>query len=564
MSPPHPLNYDILCAITYWADRRTCVSLMRTCKGLNKAAAKSVLQPSGGIYIWTERNTVLFHRFLHADPSRFQHVREIHIGFERMSPEVLDGLLDDLTRMERLETVGLPNADTTLENFPPLADAIAKLTRLQRLEIRSLEGDAARRLLSQMKADLNSIRLLWFHVEDGTSRVFPWDLRARLRLANNHPIPLLARWRASLKELTCNSWFFCQNDLPQFTQVYPKLRRLSLVGNSWPFVAPFIRTYPNLTRLSVNSAHDYFYINKHFLDEFLHTHRAFNIQSQEDEDGGVIWPHLEELVGNAIDLYGLGLTCRVRRVHIDGFVYPEDLEFLLPVLAYAQPQHLKAECGGSILVDPSQELTTLLRSSGTARLESLVLEFSLFDDDPDEDSNYDPDEQPNISSALSDLGDSLKRLPLRRLRLRLNLPQCRSTLPLPAYITTSFDLEAYVRDLADAIPALEDAVVCIKGGRDINVDADESPTRTAEFVRVRRRGAQYADTEMYEWSAERTWEDWLSRYAVRERLHTSKLPTFVERSPSRIHALISASLADLAHISMGRSRQFSNQAGTCI
>ncbi|RPD56451.1 hypothetical protein L227DRAFT_259069 [Lentinus tigrinus ALCF2SS1-6] len=500
MSPPHPLNYDILCAITYWADRRTCVSLMRTCKGLNKAAAKSVLQPSGGIYIWTERNTVLFHRFLHADPSRFQHVRELHLGFKRMSPEALDGLLDDLRRMERLKTIGLTNADATLENFPALADALAKLTSIQRLEICSIEGDTVRIFLSQTQADLISIRLEWDTVADGGIQ------RLTSRWADYHPVPLLARWTASLEELTCDPLFFCQTDLPQFTEVYPKLRRLSLVGNSWPFIATFIRPYPNLARLAVDSDHDHFDINKHFLDDFLHTHRAFNIQSQEDEDGGVIWPHLEELVGNAIDLYGLGLTCRVRRVHIDGFVYPEDLEFLLPVLAYAQPQHLKAECGGSILIDPSQELTTLLRSSGTARLESLVLEFSLFDDDPDEDSNYGPDEKPNISSALvsdlsiarapmcstdfsqqSDLADSLKRLPLRRLRLRLNLPQCRSTQPLPAYITTfseNFDLEAYVRDLADAIPALEDAAVYIKDGRDINVDADESPTRTAEFVCV--------------------------------------------------------------------------------
>ncbi|RPD56450.1 hypothetical protein L227DRAFT_603052 [Lentinus tigrinus ALCF2SS1-6] len=493
--PALRFNNDILCEITNWADRRTCASLMLTCKVLNKAGAKSVLQSSGGICIWGEKDTVLFHRFLHADPSRFQHVRELHIFVaSSMSQEALDGLLDDLRRMERLKTIGLTNADATLANFPALADALAKLTTIQRLDICTGGSDAVFTFLSQMRSDLVSIRLEWTAFEDAAER------RLTTRWADYHPVPLLSKWTASLEELTCESWLSCRTVLPQFTQVYPNFRRLSLVGDGWTLIAPFIRPYPNLAQLAIKTDP-----NEHLWDrrsdnvEFLQAQRALNKRSQKDGAGGktVTWSHLEELVGSVFDLYGLGLICRVQRVHIDDVVYPKHLKFLLSVLAYAQPKHLKAECSGSLLVHPlaSQGFMKLLRSSCIARLESLVLKFSLSDGHPDEGKN--------ISSALSDLANSLKRLPLRRLRLRIDIPtfRCASLRHYPALITAfeKFDLEAYVRNLADAVPALEDAVVCVKGGRDH--DANGCPTRTAEAVRVHRRGAEYADREMYEWSS---------------------------------------------------------------
>ncbi|RPD56468.1 hypothetical protein L227DRAFT_603060 [Lentinus tigrinus ALCF2SS1-6] len=502
------LNYDILLEVAYLADRRTCASLMLTCKVLNKAAAKSVLQPlSGRVILWTVKDVSLFLRFLHADPSRFQYVREIDISLRLMSPytdDDVERLLDGLRRMERLNTLGILHAEITLKNSV-FFNGVARLTTIKRLELQGAEDNACR-LLSQMQADL-----VFIHV-DGLATVperhfaFYQDIDEYFR---SHPVPLLAKWTATLEELTWEM-YYPKHALPEFTQVYPKLRRLSFISDSCPHVAPLIRAYPNLARLTVQKECT---VDEDSLTQQLRDRRAVNIQSQRDQGGSktVTWTHLEELVGSVIDLYALGLTCRIPRVHINDSVTSWSLErpvfeFLPAVLEYAQPRHLKVQGDGMLLIHPSYGLTTLLRSgSCPERLESLVVDINF----PDEDSD--------IVTALSDLADSLRLLSLRRLRLRLRItvPDGSKSTPsryhevvlesqVAAVITTleNLDLEAYVRDLADDVPSLEDAMVCVKGERE-HEDANEClVTRTAEVVRVPRRrlGAEYADREMYEWS----------------------------------------------------------------
>ncbi|RPD71384.1 hypothetical protein L226DRAFT_573875 [Lentinus tigrinus ALCF2SS1-7] len=498
------LNYDILLEVAYLADRRTCASLMLTCKALNKAAAKSILRPlSGRITLWTDRDVALLLRFLHADPSRFQYVREIDISLGLMSPYMDDDverLLDGLRRMKRLDTLGILHAEITLESSV-FFDGVARLTKIRQLELQGAE-DFACGLLSQMQADLVSIHVDWL----------PRDSDDDFYDYRYHPVPLLAKWTATLEELTWE-WYTYPTALPEFTQVYPKLRRLSFLSDSFPHIAPFIRAYPNLVRFTVRTQCNIDDgIDPDSLTQQLRDRRAVNIQSQRDQGGGktVTWTHLEELVGSVIDLYALGLTCLIQRVHIDDSVSSHwDLEFpvyeFLPaVLEYAQPRHLKVQGDSMLLIHPSHGLTTLLRSGSCAEhLESLVLDFNF----PDEDSD--------IVTALSDLADSLRRLPLRRLRLRLRItildrsdstPSRYHEMPEPqeavAFISTieNLDLEAYVRDLVDALPSLEDAVVCTKGEQE-DEDANEClVTRTAEVVRVRRLGPEYADREMYEWS----------------------------------------------------------------
>ncbi|KAI0690932.1 hypothetical protein C8T65DRAFT_671072, partial [Cerioporus squamosus] len=241
----------------------------------------------------------------------------------------------------------------------------------------------------------------------------------------------------------------------------------------------------------------------------LHKYRTFNIRSQEDEqgDGCRTWPHLEAFSGSLVDVYLFGITCRIRRVHMNGSVHPRLLKLLPPVLAYAQPQHLKIQGDSMLLLHPAYGMIKLLRESCAARLESLMLRLDLRSEDL---------KGLSIPSVLNDLADSLKCLPLRRLRLRINGTGLNPPIPArgdfmfapyygnlpsaPAWITElekslrSVDVDAYARDLASAIPSLEDVVVDVMGERD---DAFVYRTRVAELVR--RRSAEYADRRIYEW-----------------------------------------------------------------
>ncbi|TFK91059.1 hypothetical protein K466DRAFT_660332 [Polyporus arcularius HHB13444] len=509
------LNHDVLCAIAYAADRRTCASIMLTSKSLKHAAAKSVLQPLfGGNYLWKEVDVTKFLRFLRADPSRFSYVRQLHIGFTRLPSEVLEQLLEGLSQMTQLVILGLPNGDATLEEFPTLFDALSKMTMIRRLEVR-FAGLATCRLLWNMQARLTSIMLDWhpygndfFHHHLPSSGSTHW--------ADYHPVPLLSNWSATLEELTCVYWITSPTGLPPFTQTYPKLRRLFVESEANPHVATYIRAYPNLVQLSVLSDDNDVY--DHTTDahavQRAHERRAVNIRSQEDAvgDGRGTWPHLEAFIGGLIDLYLLGITCRILRVSLCFSVNPRDLDLLPPVLAYAQPQHLKVHGTGMLLAHPRYGLTKLLREHCAARLESLVLGL-----------DFKETEGLDVVTTLNDLADSLKRIPLRRLRLCVNGTNFNLPIPRPdpynprarlrteslpplrpiATPTTtlekalwSVDIDAYVQGLADAIPSLDDAIMCIMGEPDNTFDYR---TRSAEVVRVRR--AEYADRNVYEWSS---------------------------------------------------------------
>ena len=60
----------------------------------------------------------------------------------------------------------------------------------------------------------------------------------------------------------------------------------------------------------------------------------------------------------------------------------------------------------------------------------------------------------------------------------------------------NLDIDTYLRRLVDAIPSLEDVVMCISGERD--GVTNESRTRTGEFVKARRMAG--TSEYMYEWA----------------------------------------------------------------
>ncbi|RDX49765.1 hypothetical protein OH76DRAFT_511176 [Lentinus brumalis] len=507
-------NYDILCELAYWSDEGTCATLMLTCRAMRTAAAKAVLRRPCRL---SEARDV--HRFLcclQVDPSCFQHVRELRISFGTLPQEMSGRLLNCLQHLKRLETLVLSDGDDSLTALPGLLDTIAQLITIRKLEVRNA-GDVTCRLLSRMQASLTHISLDWLQEDcDFFYSNFPSSSRYP-QWPNYHPVPLLSKWRTTLEELECASWFNCPGGLPRYTQIYPKLRRLSIERDDNPRIAPYIHAYPNLTHLCVLSEYDQLwnYSGTALVDgiRLLRIRHATNVRSQEGPDGAKTWPQLQQFEGTLVDLYLLGITCRILRVSLCFSVNPRDLELLPPVLAYAQPQHLKVHGTGMLLAHPRYGLTKLLREPCAARLESLVLGL-----------DFKETEGLDVVTTLNDLAESLKRIPLRRLRLCLNgtnfslpIPRpdpynprarlCTESLPplrpIPTPTITlekalwSVDIDAYVQGLADAIPSLEDAIMCIMGEPD---DTFDYRTRSAEVVRVRR--AEYAaDRNVYEWSS---------------------------------------------------------------
>ncbi len=368
------LNYDILCELAYWSDEGTCAILMLTCRAMRTAAAKAVLRRPCRL---SEAKDV--HRFLcclQVDPSCFQHVRELWISFETLPQEMSGRFLNGLQHLKRLETLVLSDGDDSLTALPGLLDTIAQLITIRKLEVR-YAGDVTCRLLSKMQASLTHISLDWLQEDcDFFYSNFPSSSRYP-QWPNYHPVPLLSKWRTTLEELECASWFNCPGGLPRYTQIYPKLRRLSIERDDNPRIAPYIHAYPNLTHLCVLSEYDQLwnYSGTALVDgiRLLRIRHATNVRSQEGPDGANTWPQLQQFEGTLVDLYLLGITCCILRVSLCFSVNPRDLELLPPALPYAQPQHLKVHGTGMLLAHPRYGLTKLLREPCAARLESLVL-----------------------------------------------------------------------------------------------------------------------------------------------------------------------------------------------
>ncbi|KAI0697296.1 hypothetical protein C8T65DRAFT_832513 [Cerioporus squamosus] len=402
MSVVLPVNLDILREIAWSSDRQTCATLIRSCRFFYQEAAKRVLHDP--VDICSKRDVRQFVRFLGPQPrARARYVRELHLGMPHLSAKRIRDLEDCISHMTRLVCLSFDAGEDFLESFPSLGDALAELTSLRRLRVH-YAGSLTCDFLEALKSDLVSISLNWSGSDE------TWFAEQGMddeEWATFHPVPLLAKWCASLEELKCENWYTA-SELPVFTDVYPNMRRLAIERDDYPLVAPYISAYPNLARLSVHTDH---------VDEIeypedvkrLRQHRALNIRSQKALDGPGTWQHLEEYVGSLVDLYLLGLTCHISRVGFSTKMEDCHLEMLSAVLSYAQPTHLNVAGDTALLGHPTHSLPVILSGSAASRLESLVLKIDLLEEDT----------PLNAVDALNELASALKTLPLRRLRLRV-------------------------------------------------------------------------------------------------------------------------------------------------
>ncbi|RPD56448.1 hypothetical protein L227DRAFT_656274 [Lentinus tigrinus ALCF2SS1-6] len=441
------LNWDVLREIARYADRATCTSLMLTCRFFYREVPKTIL--SERVQLSHVDRVSKFLQFVQANNgSRYHYMRDISFCISILPSQLLDSLVRSIARMTRLERVRIDFGDAFLNTFPGLADAIAKLTSLRRLHIVHA-GSLTRAFLNSLQSRLVSVTLTWIYgfLGNGTDPHL---------LNNHHPVFLLARWTSTLKKLVCKNWR-TSTDVPVFNHSYPKLHTLEMDGGKdFPLVAPYIRAFPNLRRLWVETGHSNSVLGFHAsFTERIIRHRERNISSQLDPYEPGTWQHLEEFRGCLVDLYLLGLTSRISSVRLLKDLRAHHLNFLSDVLSYAQPLHLTIKGESELLTHPTCNLNTVLRKSGAARLESLDIAIILLAEDGTCD----------IISLLHDLASSLSQLPLRKLRLVIasdllvNFDLTDPPLTSAEKALESFDVDAFVRALGEAIPSLGDAIV---------------------------------------------------------------------------------------------------------
>ncbi|RDX49774.1 hypothetical protein OH76DRAFT_511920 [Lentinus brumalis] len=460
------LDLDVLRQIIWSSDRQTCAALILLCRFFYEEAAKRILHDP--VIFSYHRDVWTFVRFLGPQPqARARYVRELHFSLTRLSLQAMHALEGPISHMDRLESLVIDQGDDFLDFCPSLGEALAGLTSLRRLRI-YFAAELTCNFLKALQSDLVSMSLDWTYCDDSW---FTEHSMADEDWAAFHPVPLLAKWHSTLEELHCENWHNT-SQLPVFTDVYPNMRRLTIDFDKLPLVTPYIRAYPNLSRLSAQTNHDE---NIKYPEDadLIRQHRALNIASQEAVGGPGTWRCLGEYVGCFADLYLLGLTCRISRIALTTQMTDLHLELLSTVLSYAQPKHLKLEGDVSLLGHSTHSLPAILRGPASSRLESLVLKVDLETNETSLD----------VGAALNALASALAKRSLRRLRLRVVAKDPRPKPRLPAYFLaheselettqaprTGADIKYALQELnIDAfmggIPSLTDAIVEFRSPR---------------------------------------------------------------------------------------------------
>ena len=169
------------------------------------------------------------------------------------------------------------------------------------------------------------------------------------------------------------------------TTVFPNVRKLSIdLHHIPPRISPFIRAFPNLTYLHVDTG---CYAWRYSVEDMQEIHQTNIAQQIGATNSCGTWAHLEHFRGPLYDLYTIGLTFHIPRLTI---VSRSDNEWrtdvLATVLRYARPLHLKLESiPGSILGDADGGFISMLREGSSANLINLDIRIHFGRGDREED-----------------------------------------------------------------------------------------------------------------------------------------------------------------------------------
>ena len=361
MAPRLPL--DVLLVIASHAERYDVLSLMRTSRDLYDACAKYVLEDD--VHLLDDETTISFIYFMRPGKrKRWRYLRSLVFDGGPLSPVVASELARVIPRAINLERLTFHRAETTLSAHPDLALAFAALPSVKHVRIEKAYQHTCR-MLEAMRWPLESVSL--------NRTVYARSWRDTDRLDRMHPARLLRNSRATLKFLKCHSWTECSDVLDTYP-VFPGVNTL-IVESVWcPRSAQWARSFPNLKRLTVGTIEDRFMeTDEQSLEDYADSRRR-NMEEYAHTDEASIRTSLDSFVGGALDLYLLGLPCRIRNISMT--ICEESLEFFMTTMEVALPTHLSLHLTRSLLRLRAMGLPMCLQSPGMREVKHLSISFS--------------------------------------------------------------------------------------------------------------------------------------------------------------------------------------------
>ena len=197
------------------------------------------------------------------------------------------------------------------------------------------------------------------------------------QVAVRNPIILLHRSQSGLANLTgagCRT--LCSDD-HGYRQVYDHVRILDLQDNDLPVTAHYVRAFPNLANLRLETAPEVLSALRDSKSNSLTKVRSRNRKQQYQMD---TWKSLDMCQAPLVDHFMLSLTCPVRELHVFGPYMNPDM--LFQVLKTTQPSTLSLQ--GFFLADlANTRFAKLLRQPCAVSLNQLELFVTVRSSDVD-------------------------------------------------------------------------------------------------------------------------------------------------------------------------------------
>lgn len=350
IAPPASLNADILLNIMNVSDAATICRLMQSSRELYHHGPK-LLIPSL-LFLRRDSHLESFMAFLSSEaPYRFKFVKRLYITISYPSIRVAALLVDFLARFGpvlQLQLLGLENAESFLGVHPALADAFAKLEKVERFEMGDV-GPATTAMLEHSKFALDEATLLLdrppteVHASEGEEGVHGVEGGGEEEDQGDEEI----------SELSCSPIFFLHKSRDTLRSLYvsrpittpfhvlstiqyPRLATLHLGNNEVPRTYYYAHAFPNLSTLTVCTAKDTL-ARLVQSEEAMLDHHNLNVALQVEHG---TWTTLESASGMLIDFVLLALTCPVRRLTVYGPRLEPHYTYLHLVLLPTQPAYL--------------------------------------------------------------------------------------------------------------------------------------------------------------------------------------------------------------------------------
>ena len=353
------LHYDLIVHIASVSPVYTTLKLMLTCRDLNRDCLKYLFRDQ--IRLSSNRKITSFLRFMNESSTvpRWQHLSSLDLHFDpfNISNEMFERLVTALSQAIYLRELRLSGDHGEMHEIcPEIMVVFTSLPRVQVFEAHpKTSDDFVWKLLETTRWPLTTVRICTDVADDEWS-----DMDNQIP----HPIILLKNVRRTLQCLSITSLETCSYRIPHYSFVYPHMRSLELGFVGWIPIIRWIRAFPNLTYMKINTSDMTF--SEDDLGQ-LYVHRQMNIRAQEEEG---TWRQLTEVdAGGCLEyIYLLGILCPIRSLDISITVDPM-LSLVYPVLEYAKPLKLRLAAPHLSFTD----LINLLRLPCLTGLEELKL-----------------------------------------------------------------------------------------------------------------------------------------------------------------------------------------------